>query len=85
MANNECQVCGKDFRNKTLLKNHERISHNAVYKCPNCSKKMKYLKNFAKHFVDAHHGSMEDAKKIEKSLQLVYTEEAYNDAGKYAY
>lgn len=67
---------------KTLLNNHERINHNAFYECPCCGKRMKYLKNFSKHYVDTCHGTLSDAKNIERTLQVQYSEDTIVDDGK---
>lgn len=69
--NNKCTTCQKVFKNKTALKSHERVLHSGmtnVYVCPICNKTMKYLKNFSKHYMDAHKATLEDAKTVEKTL-----------------
>lgn len=72
MAKNICQICQKEMRNKQLLENHLRVTHKVYYQCPRCPKQITYLNNFAKHYLDARHGILEEAKSIEKTLNPQY-------------
>lgn len=66
-------VCQRAFRNKTALESHARTEHNQFFQCPGCPKRITYSKNFVKHFVDARHGTSQDAKIIQKTLKPQYT------------
>lgn len=68
-----CPVCQKECKSKSALEIHARTEHHQFFQCPKCPKKITYLKNFAKHYVDARHGSAQDAKAAQKGLQPQYT------------
>lgn len=67
----ECETCHKNFKNQAALKIHEKRLHGEnvpYFVCPSCYKTIRYIKNFAKHFIDSHKSSQEDAKLVEKTL-----------------
>lgn len=76
MVLHKCTSCQKTFKNKIALTNHEKKLHSEMieyYTCPSCNKTMKYLKNFCKHYMDTHKGSLKEAKVVEKTLQPQYS------------
>lgn len=80
-----CTTCQKLFKTKPALKAHEKRLHgeNILYfVCPGCNKTIRYIKNFAKHYMFAHKTSAKEAKAVEKTLVPNYANSINDIPGK---
>lgn len=80
-----CPTCQKAFKNQAALNRHQKTLHAEkieFFVCPICFKTIRYLKNFSKHYTDAHKISQTNAKVTEKSLTPHYADSVSVIAGK---